>query len=98
MDRGGLDTGHFFHTSPAQCLILKAYFDVKNPKFWSILGAKEVFEGIRSRKEKMATTRIIFGAKNKVMIDFIEEKLMEFLLFNEVLKNLIFFLITYQKS
>ena len=46
----------------------------------------------------MATTRIIFGAKNKVTIDFIEEKLMEFLLFNEVLKNLISFLITYQKS
>ena len=71
-------------------IFLKAYFDVENPKFGPYLRASEGLESLRSRKEKMTTTPNIFGAKIKVRSDFIWEKLIKFLLFNEVLKNLIF--------
>ena len=36
-----VDTGHFLHTGPAQCLFFKAYFNVKNPKFGPFLRASE---------------------------------------------------------
>ena len=47
----------------------------------------------------MATTQSFFGKKIcKVRSNFMCEKVMEYLLLSEVLKNLIFFSITYQKS
>ena len=73
---------------------------VKNPKFepfWPFWPWHSVLEGLRSRKTKIITTQPFLGQK-KVRSNFMWEKLMEFLLPNEVLKNWIFFLITYQKS
>ena len=51
-----VDTGHFFHTSPIQCRIFWAYFNVNNPKFVPFLRASEVLEGLWSRKEKITVT------------------------------------------
>jgi hypothetical protein len=62
---GTLDTGHFFHISPAQGLFFKAYPKVKNPKIGSFLRAQEDFEGFRSRKEKIIKTPSFFGQKIK---------------------------------
>ena len=56
-----------------------------------------IFKGLRSfrgpqkQERKNDQNSIIFGEKNKLRRNFIREKLMEFLLFNEFLKNLIFF-------
>ena len=36
-----IDTGNFYHPSPAQCLVFKAYFKVKNPKFWPFGGPQK---------------------------------------------------------
>jgi hypothetical protein len=53
----------------------------------------ELFKGLRSfrgpqkQKRKNNHNSIIFGSKIEVRSNFIREKLMEFLLFNEVLKN-----------
>ena len=60
--------------------------------------ASVVLEAPRSRKEKMITTLPFWGQEIKWGVNFIWEKLMDFLLFNEVLKNLIFFQLPIQKS
>ena len=55
--------------------------------FWGpqkFLGASEA-----GKKKSHAST--IFWAKNKIRMNFLWDKQLEFLLFNEVLKNLIFF-------
>ena len=57
-------------------------FDVKNPKVGPFL---------RASQRKKYRNSIIFWAKNKVRSYFIWKKLIELLLFYEVLKNLIFF-------
>ena len=55
------------------------------------------FEGLRSswgpQKEERKNNHnsTIFCPKNKIRANFLWDKLLEFLLFNEVLKNLIFF-------
>ena len=55
------------------------------------------FEGLRSswgpqkQERKNNHNSTIFWAKNKIRTNFLWDKLIEFLLFNEVLKNLIFF-------
>ena len=49
------------------------------------------------QERKNVHNSIIFGAKIKVRSNFILEKLMKFLLFNEVLKNLIFFQLPIKK-
>jgi hypothetical protein len=54
-----------------------AYFTVKNPKFEPFLRASEVFEGLRSfwgpqkQKRKNNHNFIIFGAKNKIRMNFL---------------------------
>ena len=58
-----LDTGHFFHTSSTQGLLLRHTQKVKNPKVESFLRAPEDFEGLRSRKEKMTKTPSFFWKK-----------------------------------
>ena len=55
------------------------------------------FRGPQKQERKNDHNSIIFWAKNKVSSNFIWEKLMEFLLFNEVLKNLIFFQLPIKK-
>ena len=55
------------------------------------------FEGLRSswgpqkQERKNNHNSTIFWTKNKIRTNFLWDKLIEFLLFNEVLKNLIFF-------
>ena len=55
------------------------------------------FEGLRSswgpqkQERKNNHNSTIFWAKNKIRMNFLWDKLLEFLLFNKVLKNLIFF-------
>ena len=54
----------------------------------------------RIQKQEMKNNHnsTIFWTKNKIRVIFIWDKLLEFLLLNEVLKNLIFFSLTNQKS
>ena len=64
-----LDTGHFFHTSPIQCLICLGIGWCQDSKIWNF------FKGLRSFRGPQKQKRKTNG----------------FFLFNEVLKNLIFF-------
>ena len=47
--------------------------------------------GPQKQERKNNHNSTIFWAKNKIRMNFLWDKLLEFLLFNEVLKNLIFF-------
>ena len=58
-----LDTGQKFQNGCPKAYFFKAYLKVKNPKVGSFLRAPEDFEGLRSRKEKMAKTPLFFGKK-----------------------------------
>ena len=54
------------------------------------------FLGSQKPQSKNNYNSTIFGSKNEVRSNFIRQKLMEFLLFNEVLENSFFFPITDQ--
>ena len=56
---GALDTGHFFHRSPAQGLAFQNIPKGQESKSWVF------FEGLRSRKEKIIKTPSLFGQKIK---------------------------------
>ena len=86
-----LDTGHFFHISPIRCLICLGIVWCQESKIWTFFKDLRSFRGPQKQKRKNIHNSIIFGSKIKVRSNFIWEKLMEFLLFKEVLKNLIFF-------
>ena len=86
-----LDTEHFFHTSLTQCLVFLVILYGQESKIWTF------FEGLRSswgpqkQERKNNHNSTIFWAKNKIRMKFLWNKLLEFLLLNEVLKDLIFF-------
>ena len=86
-----LDTGHFFNTSLIQGLVFKGIVKGQESKVWAFFKGLRSFRGPQKQNWKNDQNSIIFGAKIKVRINFIWEKLMEFLLLNEVLKNWIFF-------
>ena len=65
-----LDTGHFFHTSLAQCTYFQAYFKIKNPKLGLFKGLRS-FRGPQKQERKNYQNSIILGAKNKVRSNFI---------------------------
>ena len=92
-----LDTGHFFYTRLIQCLIFLGILWCQESKIWTFLKDLISFWGPQKQERKNDHNSIIFGAKIKVRSNFIWEKLMEFLLFNEVLKNLIIFRIPLKK-
>ena len=58
----------------------------------------DLFWGPQKQKRKNNHNSTNFWAKNKIRTNFWWDKLEEFLLFNEVLKNVIFFSLTHQKS
>ena len=93
-----LDTGHFFNTSLIQGLVFKGIVKGQESKVWAFFKGLRSFRGPQKQNWKNDQNSIIFGAKIKVRINFIWEKLMEFLLLNEVLKNWIFFQLPIQKS
>ena len=95
---GTLDTGHFFNTSLIQGLVFKGIVKGQESKVWAFFKGLRSFRGPQKQNWKNDQNSIIFGAKIKVRINFIWEKLMEFLLLNEVLKNWIFFQLPIQKS
>ena len=67
-------------------------------QIWAFLRASEVLHrGPQKQERKNHHNSIISLTKNKVRSNFIWEKLMEFLSFNEVLKNLIFFQLPIKK-
>ena len=84
-----VDTGHFFNTSLIQGLVFKGIVKGQESKVWAFFKGLRSFRGPQKQNWKNDQNSIIFGAKIKVRINFIWEKLMEFLLLNEVLKNLI---------
>ena len=93
-----VDTGHFFNTSLIQGLVFKGIVKGQESKVWAFFKGLRSFRGPQKQNWKNDQNSIIFGAKIKVRINFIWEKLMEFLLLNEVLKNWIFFQLPIQKS
>lgn len=95
---GSVDTGHFFNTSLIQGLVFKGIVKGQESKVWAFFKGLRSFRGPQKQNWKNDQNSIIFGAKIKVRINFIWEKLMEFLLLNEVLKNWIFFQLPIQKS
>ena len=96
--RWTIDTGHFFNTSLIQGLVFKGIVKGQESKVWAFFKGLRSFRGPQKQNWKNDQNSIIFGAKIKVRINFIWEKLMEFLLLNEVLKNWIFFQLPIQKS
>ena len=93
-----LDTGHFFNTSLIQGLVFEGIVKGQESKVWAFFKGLRSFRGPQKQNWKNDQNSIIFGAKIKVRINFIWEKLMEFLLLNEVLKNWIFFQMPIKKS
>ena len=93
-----VDTGHFFNTSLIQGLVFKGIVKGQESRVWAFFKGLRSFRGPQKQNWKNDQNSIIFGAKIKVRINFIWEKLMEFLLLNEVLKNWIFFRLLIQKS
>ena len=93
-----IDTGHFFNRSLIQGLVFKGIVKGQESKVWAFFKGLRSFRGPQKQNWKNDQNSIIFGAKIKVRINFIWEKLMEFLLLNEVLKNWIFFQLPIQKS
>ena len=93
-----VDTGHFFNTSLIQGLVFKGIVKGQESKVWAFFKGLRSFRGPQKQNWKNDQNSIIFGAKIKVRINFIWEKLMEFLLLNEVLKNWIFFQMPIKKS
>ena len=91
MPAWSLDTGHFFYTSPTQGPLFQGIPKGQESKSWVFFEGPRRFWGPQKQERKNNHNSIIFWAKNKMRRNFIWEKLMEFLLFNEVLKNLIFF-------
>ena len=85
-----VDTGHFFNTSLIQGLVFKGIVKGQESKVWDFFKGLRSFRGPQKRKRKNNHNSLIFGSKIKVRSNFIWGKLMEFLLFNEVLKTLIF--------
>ena len=92
-----LDTGHFFNTSLIQGLVFKGIVKGQESKIWAFFKGLRSFRGPQKQNWKNDQNSIIFGAKIKVRINFMWEKLMEFLLLDEVLKNLIFFSLPIKK-
>ena len=86
-----IDTGHFFHTSPAQGLVFWGIPKGQESKSWVVFEGPRRFWGPQKQERKNNQNSIIFWAKNKMRRNFIWGKLMEFLLFYEVLKISIFF-------
>jgi hypothetical protein len=86
-----LDTGHFFNTSLIQGLVFKGIVKGQESKIWASFKGLRSFRGPQKQNWKNDQNSIIFWAKNKMRRNFIWENLMEFLLFNEVLKSFIFF-------
>ena len=83
-----IDTGLFLPYNPGQCLLFLGILKGQESKIWAFLALTISFWGPQKQENKNNHNSTIFGAKNKVKSNFIWEKLMEFLLFNEVLKNL----------
>ena len=82
----------------AQGLLFKGILKGQESKSWVFFEGPRRFWGPQKQERKNDQNSIIFWEKNKLRRNFIWEKLMEFLLFNENLKNLIFFPFTYQKN
>ena len=68
-----IDARHFYHPSPAQYLFLKAYIEVKNPKFGPFKPLLTDFEGLRNGKAKVTTTPPFLEQKIKQGIIFYEK-------------------------
>ena len=86
-----LDTGYFFNTIPIQCLIFLGILECQESKILAFFKGLRSFRGPQKQERKNDHNSIILGAEIKVRRNFIWEKLTEFLLFKEILKNLIFF-------
>jgi hypothetical protein len=87
----------FFHTSLIQFLVFLSILKCQESKIWAFFKDLRSFRGPQKQERKNDHNSISFGAKIKVRSNLIREKLMEFLLFNEVLKSLIFFQLPIKK-
>ena len=80
----------YFPIGPILCLVCLSLLWIEESKIWAFFALTFSFKWPQKEEKKITTTPQFFGQENKLRSNFVEEKLIEFLFFYEVLTNFIF--------
>ena len=80
----------YFPIGPILCLVCLSLLWIEESKIWAFFALTFSFKRPQKEEKKITTTPQFFGQENKLRSNFVEEKLIEFLFFYEVLTNFIF--------